>query len=149
MWLAPALLVVLMLNQAKAAYDLHWTLVQGRPAVAEVVEYHKTNRADVTFAYVSLRVPLEAGRVVERKLPLPLSLLPQVEDRKTVDVLGLPGAAQEVVVEAIARPQWRMAALNAVMSLVALVMAVIGVRAWNRYLARKGDPGEVAAAPAV
>ena len=143
LWLVPLLLVVLTINQAKVAYDLHWTLASGTPAVAEVLEVHKTNRVDVTFGSVRLRVPV-AGQTVERTFPLPISLLPQVEDRETVDVIVLPGAAQEVVVAAIARPQWRMAASNAAMSFIGLVLATLGVFAWNRYLARKGDPADQA-----
>lgn len=142
MWLVPGLLLLLALNQTKVAFDLHRTLAEGTPAVAEVLEYDKTERADVTFSYVRLRVPLGEHRAIERTLPLPLSLMPQVEDRETVNVLVLPGAAQEVVVAAIARPQWRMAAINAAMSFVGFLMLGAGVFAWNRYLARKGDPAE-------
>lgn len=141
MWVLPALLLVLMVNQAKVAYDIHRTLVDGTPAVAEVVEYYKTGRVDVTYGYVRLRVPVN-GEVTEHTLPLPISLLPQVEGRETVDVLVLPGQAQEVVVEAIARPQWRLAASNAGMSFIGLVMLTAGVFAWNRYLTRKGDPAD-------
>lgn len=148
LWIFPALLLLLTINQAMVAYDIHRTLEEGTPAVAEVMEYYKTDRVDVTYGHVKLRVPLDDTRIIEQVYPLPISLLPQVEGRETVDVLVLPGADQEVVIEAIARPQWRMAAINAAMSFVGLVLLSFGVFSWNRYLQRKGDPAE-RAQPAV
>ncbi len=149
LWLAPALLLLLSINQIKVAYDLHHTLAEGTPAIAEVLAYGKVDRADVTFAFARLRVPIDDQHVIERELPLPLSLIPQVEGRETVNVLVLPGAAQEVVIEAIARPQWRMAAINAAMSFGAFLIFFFGVLAWNRYLTRRGDPAvNPAASPA-
>lgn len=142
MWLLPALLVLLTISQVKAALDLQRTLAEGTPAVAEVVDRYQTDRVDVTYAQIQLRITMPEGEVVERTLPLPISLLPLVEGKDTVDVRVMEGAAQEVVIADIARPQWRMAAINAGVSLLGLVMLTIGVFAWNRYLARKGDPAD-------
>lgn len=151
MWILPALLLVLAINQAKVARDIRHTLEQGLPAVAEITNAQKVNRADVTYDYVDLRVMLESGQVLTKEaLSLPHSMFPLVENQKTVEVRVLPGAAQEVVIAStggpearlIARPQWRLAAINAAISCIAFFLFAAGIFAWNRYLGRRGDPAE-------
>lgn len=143
LWIFPALLILLTVHQAKVAYDIHQTLQQGTPATAEVVETFKSERVDVSFDYVSLRVPLPDGRVlVKEKMSLPHMLYPQVEGKETLDVLVMPGEAQAVVIADIARPQWRIAAINAAMSFLGFLFFSVAVFAWNRFLNRKGDPAD-------
>ncbi len=140
-WLAPLFLAFLVFNQTNVALDLRHTLRQGRPATAEVLEVHEENRVDVTYDYVSLRVALPGGQVIERdRLSLPHTLIPAMEGRETVGVHVLPGADQEVVITELADTQWRIAALNALMSGIAALLFGGGVFAWNRHLRRSGDP---------
>ena len=151
MWVLPALLLVLGINQAKVAHDIRYTLENGAPATAEITNVHGENRVEISYDYVDLRVTMEDGQVLTReKLSLPHSMFPLVENQGTVEVRVLPGAAQEIVIAStggpdvrlIGRPQWRLAAINAVMCLIGLVILTVGIWAWNRYLARRGDPGE-------
>ena len=151
MWVLPAILLFLAINQAKVAGDIRHTLEAGIPATAEITNVQKENRVDVTYDYVDLRVVLEDGRVFTKEtLSLPHSLFPLIENQEAVEVRVLPGAAQEIVIASsggpdarlIARPQWRLAAINAAMSFVGFILFAIGVFAWNRYLGRRGDPGE-------
>ena len=141
LWIFPAILLFLTVNQVKVALDLRETLNEGVPATAEVVEIYKTNRVDVTYGYVQLRVPTEDG-IVERRLSMPISLLHALDGKESLEVRLLPGEAQEIVVTAIARPQWHMAAINGGISFIGLTLLTIGVWAWNRYLRQKGDPAD-------
>lgn len=141
LWIFPAILLFLTINQTKVALDIRDTLTRGTPATAEVVEIYKTNRVDVTYGYVDLRVPTSEG-VIERRLSMSISLLPALEGLDSLEVRLLPGEDQDIVITAVARPQWQMAAINAGISFMGLVLATIGVWAWNRYLRRKGDPSE-------
>lgn len=142
MWLAPALLVVIAISLLLAGSDQRTTLESGEPAVARVIDTEVRNRADVTYGHIDLRVPSTSGDSTDVRLPLPLSLLLGVESEKTLDVRLLPDTDQPVVIERIARAQWRMSYIQASMSLLGALLLVWGVWAWNRYLAREGDPSE-------
>ena len=151
MWALPALLLVLGINQAKVAHDIRHTLENGTPATAQITNTHGENRVEISYDYIDLRVEMADGQVLTReKFSLPHSMFPLVENQETIDVRVLPGAAQEIVIAStggpdarlIGRPQWRLAAINAAMCLIGLVILTVGVWAWNRYLARRGDPGE-------
>ncbi len=141
LWIFPAILLFLTVNQIKVALDVRETLNRGVSATAEVVEIYKTNRVDVTYGYVQLRVPTEDG-VMERRLSMSVSLLPELEGKDSLEVRVLAGEDQEIVIAAVARTQWRMAAINSAMSFMGLILLTIGVGAWNRYLKRKGDPAD-------
>jgi hypothetical protein len=131
----------LTLNQAKVAYDLRNTLQLGESAIAEVLEFRINERVDIPFGYVSLRVPLADGReIVQEKMALPYTLLPQVRYRETLAVRVFPGSDQQIVIEDIVRTQWKIAAVQALICLFAFSMAAAGVYFWNRYLTRYGDP---------
>lgn len=141
LWIFPAILLFLTINQILVAVDVRETLTRGAPARAEVVDIHTTNRADVTYGYVQLRIPTAKG-MVERRLSMPLSLLYEIRGADSLDVRLLTDDDVDVVITAVARPQWRMAAINAAISFVGLMMLTAAVGAWNRYLKRKGDPAQ-------
>jgi hypothetical protein len=141
LWIFPAILLVLTVNQVDVATDLHRTLTEGRPAVAEIFGYESSGRVDITYDFVNLRVRLEDGTVIEREqMSLPHVFAPELEGRQTVDVRVLPGADQPIVIEALGQAHWRIAATNAAMSAIGFILLSIAVFAWNRYLRRKGDP---------
>lgn len=141
LWIVPAFLLLLVPHQAKVAYDLRQTLERGLPATAQVIEVHQENRVDVTYDWISLRVALPDGRVLEReRMSVPHTLITPLEDRETVEVRVVPGADQEIVIAEIAATQWRIAAANAAMSGIAALIFGACVFAWNRYLKREGDP---------
>ena len=143
MWVVPFLLMFLCLNQAKVAVDIKHTLENGREAIADVLELKVNDRVDIPFGYVSLRVPLEdGGELVQEKMSLPYTLLPQVKNQETLDVRVMVGASQQIVISQIASTQWKMAALQSAMCLVGFLMAGTGVLLWNRMLKNKGDPAE-------
>lgn len=141
LWILPAILLFLTINQIMVAFDIRQTLTLGVPAKAEVLEVYKTNRVDVTYGYVRMRIPTDQGDVV-RQLSMSISLLHAIEDRDSLDVRLLPGEDLEVVITEVARPQWRMAAINAGISFIGFILLTFGVWSWNRYLMRKGDPAE-------
>lgn len=147
LWAAPALLFFLSVDQALVAVDLRETLHAGTPAVAEVVHYERTDRAEVMYGYVDLRVPLADGTVLtQEKMSLPHALMHEVEGKTTLPVRVLPGADQPIVIASIAATQWKMAALQSAMSFGAFLVFFAGVFWWNRHLRRQGDPGMAPAA---
>jgi hypothetical protein len=140
LYVLPALLAVIALALVRAGLDERQTLERGSLYTAEVVDVEIRNRADVTYGHIDLSIPLEDGETLERRLPLPLSLLTPLEGRQQVDVRVLPGSSTDVVIDFIARAQWRMALIHSAMTAVGAILLFIGVLAWNRYLAREGDP---------
>ncbi len=141
MWALPTVLLLLALNQAKVAYDLHFTLNNGIPAVADVIEVEVNDRVDIPYGFVSLRVALEDGQeIVQEKMSLPYTLLPSVRYEEQLDVRVFLEADQQIVIQQIASTQWKIAAIQALILFVGMLMAGTGVFAWNRYLKQKGDP---------
>ena len=141
MWIAPVALLLLSLNQAKVAYDLHYTLTNGIEAVADVIDVEVNERVDIPYGYVSLKVDLEDGRqIVQEKMSLPYTLLPSVRYETELDVRVFPEADQQIVITQIASTQWKIAALQSAMGFAGFLLAAIGVFAWNRLLRKKGDP---------
>lgn len=137
------MLALLALNQALVAWQIHETLEQGTPAMATVTELEVSNRVDVTYDYVSLRVDLPDGSVIEHEeMSLPHTLAVRLEGQTTMAVMVLPGASQEIVVTEIASTHWRIAAINAAVCFVGMLMALFGVVAWQRYLRKHGDPSD-------
>lgn len=146
LWIFPAILLVLTINQIDVSSDLRLTFTEGQLATAEIVGFETSNRADVTFDYVSLRVPLADGTVLQQeRMALPHSFAPRLAGMETVEVRVLPGADQPIVLAALGRAHWRMAAINASMCAVGFFLLSIAVFAWNRYLKRKGDPARLPA----
>ena len=142
LWIFPAILLFLTIDQVNVALDLRRTLAEGTSAEAEIVGIDRTDRADITMASARLRIPLEGGDVLERELPMPITFIQELEGLKTVEVRLDAGADQEVVIAELGRAQWRLAAINSAMAFLALILVSIGVFAWNRYLKRKGDPAD-------
>lgn len=140
LWIFPAILLFLTIDQLNVAFDLRRTLAEGTSAEAEIVAIDRTDRADITMASARLRVPMESGEVLERDLPMPITFVEELEGRETMEVRLNPGADQEIVIAELGRAQWRLAAINSGMAFIALILVSIGVFAWNRYLQRKGDP---------
>ena len=138
-WAVPVLLLALAANQAKVAVDLRTTLEKGDAAVARVVEYDRFDRADVTYGYVSLEIPLPTGETISRdKMSLPYSLIQEIEGQETLAVHVLRDAGQTVVIDMVADTQWKIAAIQSAVSFLMAVMAFVGVLAWNRSLRRRG-----------
>ena len=138
LWIFPVILLFLTAYLAKAAVDIKKTLDEGELVRAEVLELYKTDRVDVTYGFARLRVPLE-GRFVDRKLSMPTSFIEQLQGSDSLDVRVRPGHDQEIVIVEVARPQWRMAAINASISLLGFILLSIAILSWNRYLRRRGD----------
>ena len=140
-WIVPLFLLGLALHQGKSAYDLQATLTQGEVAEAEITDLFTTDRVDVTYDYVDLRVELGDGTMIEKEqMSLPHSLVPIIKDQETVEVRVQPGAAQEVVIADIGPTQARIAMMNAGISLIGAIAVALGLFFWQRYLRREGDP---------
>jgi hypothetical protein len=148
LWLAPAFLVFICAQQIWAAYTIGQTIARGTPATAQVTKMEQSNRVDVTYDYMSLRVALPGGdTLTKERMSVSHTLVPLLEDKKQVAVWVRPGAAQEVVIrergpygQEIGRKQRRIAVVQAAMSGLAALMFGFGVFWWNRYLRRRGDP---------
>ena len=138
LWVVPFGLVLLSIDQAKLAYDLRTTWHHGAQTTAEVLEWQSSNRADVTYGYVSLRIPLADGSTLTRqKLSLPNSLLSQLEGVSTLAVHVRPGASQEIVIDRIMPTHWHIAAAQVGISLLGAVIFFAGAYWWNGYLRKE------------
>ncbi len=144
-WVVPIGLFILAADQANVASDLFQTLRDGEPAVATVTEYERIDRADITYGYVSLTVPLPDGSVLTReKMSLPHSLMQRLEGEDTLEVRVLSNADQDVVIAMVASTQWKIAAIQSGISLLASIFAFVGVMAWNRLLGSKSKVDDAA-----
>lgn len=148
-WLVPVLFFGLTLHQAKVTYDLYDTKTSGVSTTASVLEIHKSNRSQITYDYVSLRIDLPDGRTLTRKkLSLPHGIVPPLLERDTLGVRVMEAASIPIVITEKIGPtpvvdtQMRIAGINTLMSLVAALLFGIGVWYWNRSLRREGDPAD-------
>jgi len=147
LWVLPAILAFLVIHQIMVGLDIRETVRTGEPATAEVIEFDTTERSEITYAYVTLRVRMADGReFVRERMSLPQTLIGDVRYAEELDVIVRPGADQEVVIQSIGETHWKVALGNALMSLFGFIMLTVGVYAWNRYLSRSGDPGRQIAA---
>ncbi len=148
-WLAPLLLVALSVHQGKVTYDLHTTKTQGTAATADVQTVHASNRTQVTYDYVSIRVPMPDGSVLTReRLSLPHGIVPALKGRETLQVRVASGGNRSIVVTEpinstpVVDTQIRIAGMNGLMSLGGALLFGIAIWFWNRSLRREGDPAE-------
>ncbi len=141
LWALPILLFVIAGGLLWSAREIHRTATQGELALAEVVEFDAQSRAEITYGHVRLKATLPGGEARTEDVPLPLSLLYFIEGKDSVAVRILPESGRSMVVEEVARVQWRMSLIHAGMSIFGGLLLSIGVGAWNRYLKRHGDPG--------
>lgn len=148
-WLVPVLFLGLALHQGKVAYDLRSTKTQGTDATAEVLEVHKDNRSDVTYDYVSIRVPMPDGSSLTwEKLSLPHGIVPVLRKKESLSVRVAGSGSRGVVITEkvqstpVVDTQIRIAGINALMSLGAALLFGLGVWFWNRSLRRSGDPAK-------
>ena len=138
LWIVPALLLFLTINQAKVAHDVRQTWRTGTPATAEVLAYENADRVDVTYGYVNLRVTLADGTTLTKEnLSLPSTILPRLEGAETLAVRVRPGAAQEIVIDQLMPAHWLIAAAQAGMAFLAALIFGGGVLWWNRLLRRQ------------
>ena len=148
LWLIPAILLYLTINQADVAYDLKQTLENGTPAVAQVTETFVKDRVDIPFGYLNLRVPMEDGEfLVQEKMALPYTLVKRVEVAAELDVMVRKGADQQIVITEIGNTQWKIAAIQSGICLITFLMVSVGLYYWNRLLTKEGDPGHRQASP--
>lgn len=135
-WVFPVILFLLAGHQLKTSLDLAATRSSGVLVWADVVRYERSDRKDVTMVELDLEAHMPDGSIYERNsLALPYSIGHRV-DAESLQVRVDPAASQEVIIDSIARTQVLIARSNAVMALIAALMATWGVWAWNRWLGR-------------
>lgn len=147
-WLLPLFFGGIALHQGWVVYDLERTKTQGVEATAEVQEVHVETRSDVTYDYVSLRIPMPDGSVLTRgRLSLPHGIVPALKGKDELAVRVVPERGALVVTERLGETpvvdtQIRIAGINGLMGLGAALLFGLGVFYWNRSLRREGDPAE-------
>ena len=148
-WLLPLFFLGIALHQGKVAYDLQTTKTQGTEVTAEVQTIHASNRTQVTYDYISLRVPMPDGSVLTReRLSLPHGIVPALKGKKTLSVRVASGGSRSIVVTEpinstpVVDTQIRVAGINALMSFGAALLFGVAIWFWNRSLRREGDPAE-------
>ncbi len=138
LWIVPVILVVLAINQAMVAWHLRATWDRGQPAMAKVLNFESTNRADVTYGYVDLRVELAGGETITReRMSLPQVMWSRVRGLDSLAVRVRPGAAQEIVIDRLMPGHWLIAASQFGISLLGALLFLTGAWFWNRHLRQK------------
>ena len=93
LWVLPAILAFLVIHQIMVGLDIRETVRTGEPATAEVIEFDTTERSEITYAYVTLRVRMADGReFVRERMSLPQTLIGDVRYAEELDVIVRPGA---------------------------------------------------------
>ncbi len=148
-WLVPLSLLGLAIHQGNVVYDLQTTKTQGTKATADVQKVHASTRTQVTYDYVSLRVPMPDGSVMTReRLSLPHGIVPALKEKESLAVRVAPTASRTLVVmepiksTPVVDTQIRIAGINGLMSLGAALLFGFAIWFWNRSLRREGDPAE-------
>lgn len=148
-WLLPLFFLGIAIHQGYVSYDLYQTRINGTAATAEVLEVHKDNRTDVTYDYISLRVPQGDGTTITReKMSLPHGIVPSLMDKDQLDVRVESGGPRGVVImepiesTPVVSTQIQIAGINGLISFGAALLFGVGVWFWNRSLRRKGDPAK-------
>jgi hypothetical protein len=146
LWAAPALMAVIAVALLVSGLDQRATAIEGTDVQAEVVDIEVRERSEITRGAVTLRyTPPEAAAPVERTVELPLAFLKEIEqDLSDNPDLVLPIRVREgsdqISLGAFERVQWVMTLAFSGMALMGAIGLVLLVGAWNRYLAREGDP---------
>ncbi len=141
LWAMPLLCFAIGGFLFQAGFDIKRTLEAGTPTEAEVLEIHTLERSEYTDGYIRLRyTPPGATAPVEERVVLPLTFLKYLEGAERIPVRVAAGSDVEVVLEDVARPQWRLALIQSAFALVMGLGLTVLVGGWNRYLARHGDP---------
>jgi hypothetical protein len=144
MWAAPLLLYAIAAGLLWAGVQQRSAAERGTEVPAEVVSLNVRERAEVTRGSVRLRyMPPAAGTPVERDVELPMSFLKELEGREgeMIPIQVLAGSDQIVLGEH-PQAQWVLTFSFAAMALLGALGLTWMVAAWNRYLARHGDPSE-------
>jgi len=154
-WIIPLFFFGVSVHQGMVFYQLHATKAQGMAATANVQAVQFSQRSQVTYDYVSLRVPLSDGTALTReRLSLPHGVIPPLVEKERLAVRVAPtpewfllsGTDRSLVVmeqigdTPVVDTQIRIAGINTLMALGAALLFGIGVFYWNRSLRREGDP---------
>jgi hypothetical protein len=142
MWIGPLLLLLIGGWLVRAGAQQRAAAERGALVTATVDSAVVHERSEITQGTIYLRYtpPGEAAPIV-RAVELPMSFLKELEGRigQPVQLRVLPGSDQVVLADH-ARAQWVLTFAFAAMALLGAVGLGWMVGAWNRYLAREGDP---------
>ena len=148
LWAGPLLLLVIAGALLRAGLAQRAVAAGGIEVPAVVDSLAVRERAEITrgAAYLRYTPPGEAAPV-RRAVELPLSFLKELEGREgeTITLRVRPGTDQ-IVLAAHGRAQWMMTLSFAAMALLGAIGLGWLVAAWNRLLAREGDPATRSAA---
>ncbi len=139
-WTVPVVLIGLAVNQGFVAHQLRLTWSQGVEAMAMVEGLEMTNRADVTYGYIHLRVTLDDGQIIENeRMSLPQALWSRVKGQDSLSVSVQPGASQEIVINRLMPAHWLIAASQMGISLVGAIVSGVLAIFWNRALRKSSN----------
>ena len=142
LWLIPLALIGLLLHQARVAYSVQYTLTAGQPVAANVLNLQMKDMVAQTHGLVELEVPLANGQTYHKNMTVPAAWV-YVLNKNTLNTLNVPsldGAFEDVVIDDIARVQFRTTIINIGVLLTFILMISLALIWWQRYLNKHGDP---------
>lgn len=143
LWVLPLLLLAISVALLAAGLEQRDVAEAGQEVTAEIVAIETQERSEISRGHVVLRyVPPAGGGAVERAVELPMTFLKDLQldpSQRTVAIRVLDDRGQVVLADHM-RGQWIMTLSFAAMALMGAFGFGFMVAAWNRYLARHGDP---------
>lgn len=165
LWLFPLLLFAIAVYLVYAGLEQREAAEHGVPVVAEILEFETRERSEISRGHVRLSYQNPySGEEQLRNVELPMTFLKEIElqlaesmgttpdrvanvvaegntspEQRRLNILVSEGSDQ-IVLAQFSRGHWVMTFSFAAMALMGAIGFAIMVRAWNRYLARHGDP---------
>lgn len=143
-WLIPLVLLGLFAHQAFIAWSVQNTMSNGEAAVATVKNLQIRDMVAQSHGLVELEIPLKNGQAYQKKMTVPAAWVYALGKKSlnTMAVHVLPGAGEDVILDEIARIQFRTTLINLGVIAVFFFMVVFGLVSWSRYLQKNGDPAD-------
>lgn len=142
MWIGPVFLLAIAAWLVWAGFEQREAAERGTVVTASVDTLVVRERSEITRGSAVFRYTPPGGTAeVTRDVELPMSFLKELQAHpgRPVDLRVLPGNDQ-VVLANHGRAQWILTFSFAAMALLGALGLTWMVAAWNRYLAREGDP---------
>lgn len=143
-WLLPLYLSYQFVYQSQVLYSLHQTYTTGESIVASVEEFRIKQIASQTNGYVVLNFTTAEGKVVNRKLSLPVQLAAPIQNMALINIRYREGVNQEIVMTPNYRFHRNMVVVNIgilfLSTFITILIAIQATKYANKRITGSKDP---------